>query len=327
MDLIDSSANTASKRRPIVLSPNTGDTSPLHILSIPEISVTDGADTTIKEVFVGENLNNTVTYYMKYNGAGTCFVDTNIEIDSDNDANKENDKDFLCNKVANITYEPQFENIIGRIYYDDAGKTISEEFYVSFIDFTLKLSEEKQEVYELINQIIATLDIEKGDNKHLRDLLLSLRSSLVDDNDSKALVVSIDDKIKSNTTVLSETEKEAVNSIIEKLKDRSVSAAIGDSVYTQAKSEILSVLMGVGIKEDVNQFFLQFESATAIDGQTLQDIQKQILQQMLDKINTTRAASSDSIQENQIDPIDIDTTIVPNVCNIMKFYNIPSKLC
>lgn len=173
---------------------------------------------------------------------------------------------------------------------------------------------------------MTTLDIEKGDNKHLRDLLLSLRSSLVDDNDSKALVVSIDDKIKSNTTVLSETEKEAISGIIEKLKDRSVSAAIGDSVYIQAKSEILS-LMPMGIKEDINQFFLQFESATALDGQTLQDIQKQILQQMLDKINTVRAAASNSIQENQIDPTDIDTTIVPNICAIMKFYNIPSKLC
>ncbi|MBP7841062.1 hypothetical protein KA037_00045 [Patescibacteria group bacterium] len=47
------------------------------------------------------------------------------------------------------------------MYYDDAGKTISEEFYVSFIDFTLKLTEEKQAVYELITQILATLDIEK----------------------------------------------------------------------------------------------------------------------------------------------------------------------
>ena len=326
MDLIDSSANTATKRRPIVLSPITGNVSPIHMLSIPELSITDWADTTVREVFVGENLNNTVTYYIKYSGAGTCFVDTNIEVDSDKDSNKENDKDFLCNKVANIAYEPQFESVIGRVYYDDAGKTISEEFYVSFIDFTLKLTEEKQAVYELITQILATLDIEKWDNKHLRDLLLSLRSSLVDDNDSKALVVSIDDKIKSNAVVLSETEKEAVSSIIDKLKDRSVSAAIGETVYTQSKSEILS-LMPMGIKEDVNQFFLQFESATALDGQTLQDIQKQILQQMIDKINTVRAASSDNIQENQIDPTDIDTTIMPNVCSIMEFHSIPSKLC
>lgn len=157
-------------------------------------------------------------------------------------------------------------------------------------------------------------------------MLLSLRSSLIDDNDTKALVVSIDDKIKSNTLVLSATEKEAIDSIIDKLKDRSVSAALGDTIYTQAKSEILS-LMPIGIKEDINQFFLQFESATAIDGQTLQDIQKQILQQMVDKINTARAPSSDKIQENQIDPIDIDQTVIPNICSIMKFYNIPSKLC
>ena len=48
---------------------------------------------------------------------------------------------------------------------------------------------------------------------------------------------------------------------------------------------------------------------------------------MIDKINTVRAASSDNIQENQIDPTDIDTTIMPNVCSIMEFHNIPSKLC
>lgn len=66
MDLIDSSANTATKRRPIVISPITGNASPIHIMSIPEISTTEGADTTLREVFVGENLNNTVTYYIKY---------------------------------------------------------------------------------------------------------------------------------------------------------------------------------------------------------------------------------------------------------------------
>lgn len=63
--------------------------------------------------------------------------------------------------MANIKYEPQFESVIGRVYYDDAGKTISEEFNVSFIDFTLKLTEEKQAVYELVTQILTTLDIEK----------------------------------------------------------------------------------------------------------------------------------------------------------------------
>lgn len=326
MDLIDSSANTASKRRPVVISPLTGNVPPMHILSIPEVSTTEGADSTIREIFVGENLNNTVTYYVKYNGVGTCFVDTNIEVDTDKDGNKENDKDFLCNKVANIKYEPQFESIIGRVYYDDAGKTVSQEFSVSFIDFTLKLTDDKKAVYELITQVLTTIDIEQGENKHLRDQLLSLRTSLIDDNDSKALVVSIDDTIKANKVILSATEKEAIAGIIEKLKDKSVSAALGDTAYTQAKSEILS-LMPMGIKEDINQFFLQFESATAIDGQTLQDIQKQILQQMIDKINTARAPSSDKIAENQIDPVDIDQTIIPNICSIMNFYNIPSKLC
>ena len=46
------------------------------------------------------------------------------------------------------------------------------------------------------------------------------------------------------------------------MKDKSVAAAIGDTTYTQAKSEVLS-LLPTNIKDDVLQLFVQFENATA----------------------------------------------------------------
>ena len=63
------------------------------------------------EIFLAENMNNTLLMYVN-SEYGDCYIDTDISTDSDGDRNPSNDKDVLCNKIAKISYEPNYENTI-----------------------------------------------------------------------------------------------------------------------------------------------------------------------------------------------------------------------
>lgn len=327
MDLIDKSANTASKRWIVETTP-TNTQKPVHILSIPETTVTSGVDgQTFQEIFVGKNLDNTVLLYVKsMQPWATCYVDSDINVDSNNDGKTDGDKDFDCNTIKSVPYNPQYESVIGRVYYEVEGKITAEDFTVSFIDYAVDLQEDQKELYDLINQALETIDADHEANKYVREQLINARNNIVDSNDIKAIVISLENYIQTNEVLLSVTEKEIIDQIIEKTTDKSVSAALGDNIYEQAKAEILW-FTPKNIESTVINLFTQFEQAQGTQTQNLQDIQKQILQQILTTIAQTVAPSSDQIEDNQIDPVDMETIILPNICSIAQFYNIATENC
>jgi hypothetical protein len=74
--------------------------------------------------------------------------------------------------------------------------------------------------------------------------------------------------------------------------------------------------------------FNEFESVVS-DTQTdasQQDKRKQVLQEIIDLIKKN-LASGQTVQTNQIDPLDMKNIIMPNMCKILSFYTIVSDLC
>jgi hypothetical protein len=101
---------------------------------------------------------------------------------------------------------------------------------------------------------------------------------------------------------------------------------MGGTIYEQAKAEILSILPG-NLRSDVRLLFNDFENAVGTPDRTLQDIQKDILQNIGSVIGRNVASSSNNIQADQIDPIDMQSIVIPNICLITQFYNIPTETC
>lgn len=73
--------------------------------------------------------------------------------------------------------------------------------------------------------------------------------------------------------------------------------------------------------------FADFEDASGTAERSIQDIQKDILQQIGAIIGRSVAANSNDIQADQIDPIDMQSVVIPNICAITQFYNIPTETC
>jgi PKD repeat protein len=320
MDIFDENANNATQRWPLQLTDNND---VLSLLSIPKADVSND----IAEIFVGKNLNNSILFYIKYNNPnGVCYVDVDIAIDSKNDWNPTQNKDFLCNQIHLEEYITSYQSKTGRIYFEEWWSLNTKDFVVSFLDFILTLDDKTREVYILINELLTSIDADANNNKFIIDQLIALKESVLDKNDVSAIVVSIQDTIKTQNITLSRVENEKIETIISLLNNKSISAAIWWSIYEQAKAEILSILPQ-NLAIIIRELFEEFENIIGDNETIIQDKKRNILQKIWATIWENVAENSNNIQENQIDPIDMETIIIPNICKITEFYSIPTQTC
>lgn len=329
LDVSDKYANSASKKLAIILDEDEISTwEDFHMLSIPKLSNNwDNLD-----LFVGKSLDNAILYYISYDNArGECYVDTDIEYDSDVDGVLDNDHDFSCNQLHLQQYKANYEWVVGRIYYSRDDLTlISKDFNVSFLDFEVDLPSEMKVVYDDISSLLNNFDwVEWSSwvNKTFVILLTDLRDWLDDSNTTKANVVQVSDYLENNEVALTEDYKKRLDLILAGLSDSSVIAAQWWSDYQRSKAEILSVLPTT-LAMDVSELFVDFESVVSDEslGVSQQTKRKESLQKVVNAINWAVALDGQA-QDNQIDKIDMDTIIMPNICIIMQFYNIPTSLC
>jgi hypothetical protein len=98
-------------------------------------------------------MNNTVLMYINNDNSDECYVDMDIDQDSNWDGQKDNDMDVLCNKMAKIVYQPNYE-VIWRIYFKNEGQLTFKNFYVQFEWYILELDDEKLVLYKDITTLM-----------------------------------------------------------------------------------------------------------------------------------------------------------------------------
>jgi len=328
MKVVDNYANMADKRRTLTLTTGQANVGDFHILSIPQVSIRSGSI----DFFVGKNLNNSILFYIRYDDSRwSCYVDTDIAFDSNNDGIKDNDKDFMCNSLYLETYDPKYESVIWRVYYTKADATsFSKDFTVSFLDFEANLDPEMTIVYKKINDFINSMQASDSTwyMLNFRMLMVELRNGLIDQTNTKSNIISVKDYYETYDIQLTGEQKILLEDIFTKLTDKAVSAAIGGNVYDQSKAEILSILPS-NLAVDVEGLFKEFESVVS-DTQSnasQQDKRKQVLQDIVNLITKNIAPAGQTVLVNQIDPLDMTNIIMPNMCKILGFYTIITAAC
>jgi hypothetical protein len=283
------------------------------------------------EIFVGKNLDNSILFYIKYDfSRGTCYVDTDLSMDSDADGVKDNDKDFACNQLYLKKYEPKYQSAKGRLYYTNAdNQLVSQDFSVNFLDFETKLDPDTLALYQQVDELIGTLPAElTGAYINLSSLLVTLRDNLIDTTATKSNLVAVKAYVTTGADIQLTTEQTSMlDAIFTRLADKSVVAAEGGNAYQAAKAEILSILPA-NLAVDVNALFNNFETAVSQSStNSQQDKRKAALQDVVNLITKNLAPAGSTIKENQVDSLDMDTIIMPNICKIMDFYDLVSTLC
>ena len=280
MDLEDQFANAINKTWTIDLQWIKTDSNKIvnytwdiKMLSIPE--KTEKANWAL-EIFVGNSLDNSVLFYVLNEKLDwKCYVDLDITDDIE--------KDFDCNQTYLKKYTPQYTSKIWKIYYEKNGSWITKEFSVSFLDFSVKLDNEKQKIYNKLWEIIKNTK-----DENLKVLLINLQEWLISESETQANTIALHDYMQNQqSTVKDGAETNEISWILETLSDETVQSAIWWTEYDIAKQEILWILP-IDLKAQVRNLFKKFETAEANyeNWTSQQDEIKAILQEILQTIKS-----------------------------------------
>lgn len=288
-------------------------TSGVNLLTIPETAF-NNAD---PEIFVAENMDNSVLFYLAYDGSDTCFIDTDISFDTDSDWKNDNDIDIACNNLKLRKYNPEFANVIGRAYFTHNWELVFKNFTVNFESYQESvLDENQQELYSDITRLYNGILDSSVWNADLRMLLDTLRKNLIDKNQTMANVVAIQTHLQEAMVYLDSSQSALLDSIIARLSTAETIAVMWWNEYDQAKNEILAWLP-TSLRESVAKMFSDFEGeADSLD----EDKKREKLTNILNFI--AQNASS-----NWISKVDLDNFFLVQFCKILNYYNIVSESC
>lgn len=320
VDLTDEFANAVNKKFELSLEgieledgSIVNYTWPFKLLTIPEYQ--DNWQDPI-EIFVWNSLNNSVLFYvLNQYGTWDCYVDLDITDDKE--------IDFSCNEIHLEEYEPQYISKIWRIYYENSWETLYREFSVSFLDYSVKLDENIKEIYERLLKITNNVS-----DENLRILLLNLQNWLLSESETTTNTIALQEYLASDNKINIELDqKEELLDIINELE--LTNPGIADlawwTVYDKAKAEILWILPR-NLRMLIVPMFNDFEIAESDieNWETQQDHRKEILQNILNKINENATDDLESQTSSQIYRPDMEEVVIPNMCKIMDYYNITS---
>ncbi|HPC34694.1 MAG TPA: hypothetical protein PLP73_03440, partial [Candidatus Absconditabacterales bacterium] len=325
VDIEDKYANQASTKQIIELTGGivnssgedvnyTGD---FKLLSIPQNLENENNEL---EILVGKSLNNSIAFYVLFDDQESkkeCYVDLDI---SDGE-----DKDFYCNQVFFKKFDPKYESTIGKIHYQDAGgRMLSKDLKISFIDFSIKLDEKTQVIYDKITKLVNS-----SKNEGFKALLINLQKGIIDPTETQSNLVAVQNYLlDENVDSLTDDEKKEIQRIVNELSDSTSISAMGGTEYDTAKKEILQILPS-NLRVDVERLFSDFENVKGDTEQQLSqnDKRKSILNEIISLISQKITTNVEEQKPDEIVKDDMDSIIMPNICKIMNYYDIASETC
>lgn len=316
--ITDAYGNEDHIRQSITLTPAPASALP-SILSIPQWSIKDGA----YHIPVGSQSNNTIIINVVAPLAKGCFIDKDINDDTNNDGKAANDRDLSCNETLAITYQPILNSTTARVFYDNKASDI----IIDFIDHDVNLSATQDAQYKQVTRLINLLPNTTKELGDLKAMLNALRMDIVNNKDTTDSIIQIGAFTEENASALGAANTTAVNAILKEFANGDAVAAMGGNGYDQAKATILSYA-NAGFKWAVIEQFALIEKLE--EPAKAPDTLKEYLQNILKLFNDNSVADgaiNEPGNESKIPESDIQTTIMPEICRVLTFYEVASDQC
>ncbi|MDR0861000.1 MAG: hypothetical protein LBO09_08825 [Candidatus Peribacteria bacterium] len=287
-------------------------TSGVHLITIPETAFSNKDP----EIYVGKTMDNSVLFYLYHEGAGQCFIDTDISQDSDKDGKPDNDEDIKCNTLILRKYQPQFETIVGRMYFENAGRLVFKNFSVDFEGFDVVMDQNNLLIYQDITTLFNGIEDRNIGNADLKVLLLTLKQNLLDKNQTTNNIVQLKEHLANSVIYLDAEQNALLESIISRLENSDTISAMGWNAYEQAREDIL-ISLPENLRVQVATKFSNFElSAENLDNAGKKDRLNEILKFIADNADTYKIPTGD-----------LNGLYVPQFCKIFGYYEIGSDKC
>ncbi len=288
---------------------NNGRIAPgVNILTIPETTFNNSNP----EIFLSNNMNNTLLMYVNYEWEWKCFIDIDVSVDSDGDWETDNDVDSACNTVAKLKYSPSYESAIWRVIFTaNNWKLVFQNFYVSFEWYILELSAEDRELYDNISTLINWIDDRIWENSNLKSSLDVLRKNLNNRNIVSSTIMTIQTIQADWWISLDSAQKDSLSDILSILANSDTIFAVWIDDYEKNKEEIIT-MVPASAKKEIKEMFQNFEN-------NRETLDKQGMATELKKIREKIG----EIWKKEMDKDDVPV-FDQAFCNIFEYYELTS---
>ena len=229
----------------------------VNIITVPEAKIINWNP----QIFLDKEMNNTLIMYINNETLETCYVDTDISVDSNWDWKLDNDMDNQCNNVVKIEYNSDYVSAIWKIYFMSGGKLLSKNFYVTIEWYVLELDDDQLEIYNDITTLVNEIEDLSVENTDLKKSLDRLRKNLNNRPEVTTLVVQINEQIDNWWIMIDIKEKELLDSILFRLSNEDTIVLVRTNEYERNRDEIYALLptQSSNIKSVVEAMFQTFD--------------------------------------------------------------------
>ena len=231
----------------------------INMITIPETTFNN----TNPEIFLSKTMNNTVLLYINNDTWEECYLDMDISVDSNWNGKADDDMDVLCNKMAKIVYQPNYESAIWRVYFMNNWQLTFKNFYVQFEWYILELDDEKLAIYKDITTLMNWIEDSSIENTNLKSSLDMLRKNLNNITVVTPTVISINEQLEEWWIRLSQKQKDSLDSILDRLANPDTVISVWMSEYDVNKMEIITSMPKTSkIRWETEEWFSKFEETT-----------------------------------------------------------------
>ena len=322
----DQFGNSAIQKQIITTTPPPTTQTP-YPLSLPQAIIKDN----MYVINVWEQSNNTVLLKVIWPNEWVCYVDRDINEDSNNDGKTDNDQDIQCNTLSSTNYIPTTQEVQWRIIYqkriNNELKLVGMNLLIKFIDQKINLSPEEDKLYKKINSLERSVPSTTENQKSFKTLLRQLAQTIVIDKDPTSNILQIQDFIQQNSIWLSTNQLTILQQILTEMSWAEAIKAAGWNSYDAAKAEIMR-FTPTGLRAQIMTLFSNIEALGTPGAQP--DKVKEYLTEMLTIFDTNAVSEqelSNPWNEQKIARSDIETIIQPQICAILWYYDISSNAC
>ena len=321
----DAYGNKLNQTINAVLTP-TDNVKPIYLMSIPKAKVNEEWRYYIP---VANGQDNSILINVIYSGSGVCYVDTDITDDANYDNKPDNDQDVPCNTMRLVKYDNYSDIINARIVYEWPDKQlVGNGVIVQFTDQEIVLTQAQKLQYNRIQNLIATLPSANEDQKHIKTLLSSMAENVRVNKSQTEQIINLRVFLENTKAWLSAEQLLSINQLLEEFETSDTVALNGGNIVDQARQFLIDFAPSEAMKSQVTAAFDVIKNLAEPASQPeIVKTQLQNILKMFEDNSVTQLESQNKWNEEKIIVDDIETQVLPKICDVMWFYDIVSEIC
>lgn len=321
----DSYGNKLNQTISATLAP-TDNIKPIYLMSIPKAKVNEEWKYYIP---VANGQDNSVLFNVIYNGSGTCFVDTDTTDDANYDGTPDNDQDLPCNTMRLVKYDSYSDIINARIVYEWSDKKLVwNGIIVQFTDQEIVLTQAQKLQYNKIQNLITSLPSTNDDQKHIKTLLAKMAENVKINKSQTEHIINLRVFLENTKAGLTEKQIDSINNLLAEFETSDTIAIAWWNVVDQARQFLIDFAPSESMKSQVVAAFDVIKNLAEPGSQP--EVVKTELQkilQLFEANSVSQLESQNKGNEEKIIVDDIETQVLPKICDVLWFYSIVSDLC